>query len=207
MYSLQAREAVRAAQTAVNRNHKLLDVTKAKKQFEQAVTPVLTKVIFNSCRNGLDLASPITPHKDEPYIPPLLNQKALEWLKTHIGWAAEQVTETMSQALAQALADGFNNGESIDKIAERVQGVFTDASDSRAQMIARTEILGASNQGNILGYKEAGVTQVEWLTARDERTCEICDPMDGDIENINEAPPLPASTHPQCRCIWMPVVN
>jgi SPP1 gp7 family putative phage head morphogenesis protein len=209
MYGVQSKEAVRAAQTATGRTHQLLDKVKARKQYEAAVTPTLTAVIINSCKNGMDLINPETPHKAGPeeLIPSLLNKQALEWLKTHIGWAATQTTETMAQDLSDALAEGFNAGESINQIAARIQQVFTDASDYRAQMIARTEILGASNQGNILGYKESGVSRVEWLTARDERTCDICQPMDGDIENIDDAPPLPASTHPACRCIWLPVIS
>lgn len=209
MYSLQSKEAVRAAQTATGRTHQLLDKLKTNKQYIDAVTPTLMAVIINSCKNGIDLINPETPHKADPseLIPSLLNQKALEWLRTHIGWAAAQTTETMSQDLANALGAGFDVGESINQIAARIQQVFTDASNYRAQMIARTEILGASNQGNILGYKESGVNRVEWLTARDERTCEICQPMDGDIENIGDEPPLPFSTHPNCRCLWIPVVG
>jgi SPP1 gp7 family putative phage head morphogenesis protein len=205
MYALQKQEALDAVQTAIDRHHKLLDHDKAVKQFQTAVTPILTKVIINACQNGMDLINPTNPHKDAPE-PSLLNKVALEWLKTHIEWAAQQTSETIASDLSDALAEGFNNGESINQIADRISEVF-NVSGNRAQTIARTEILGASNQGNLLGYKESGIGQVEWLTARDERTCEICNPMDGDIENIGDAPPLPASTHPNCRCIWLPVVN
>ena len=159
-------------------------------------------VLLNSILYGMQFVDP-----SQNQIPDILNQTGSEWLRSRIGWAAEQTTEETANRLAQALGDGFDAGESINQIAERVKQVFTEASDYRAQMIARTEVMGASNQGNVLGYKEMGVSQVEWLTARDERTCEICDPMDGDVENIESAPPLPASTHPNCRCLWIPVVT
>jgi HK97 family phage portal protein len=204
MYSNQEQAALRALQSVVNRNDKLLDNVKAEKDYTEAITPHLMIVIQRAVDNGFNLIKPSTPHKDFPL---LVNQNALTWLKTRIGWAAEQTSEQTAIMLQQALADGFDKGESINQIADRVKDVFVNCSDVRSQMIARTEILGASNQGNIIGYKEAGINKVEWLTARDERTCEICSPMNGDIENIEDAPPLPFSTHPACRCLWIPVID
>ncbi len=205
MYGEQRAEALANVQGAIDRNHKLIDKELAKKAYDKAVTPILTSVILNAVSNAMDLIKPENPHKQD--IPPILNRLALEWLKTHIGWAAEQTTEETARLLADALAQGFSAGESTDQIAQRVSSVFDNCDDVRAQRIARTEILSASNEGATQGYKEMGIGKVEFYTALDERTCDICMGMHGDIENIDDAPPIPASTHPQCRCIWLPVVE
>jgi len=102
--------------------------------------------------------------------------------------------ETTARARAQA---------SASKYADRLQG-------ARAKMIARTEIQIAQNQGRYEGWKQASAeglvdpaSQKMWITAKDERTCDICAPLDGEIVPWNgvfsvgiEAPIV----HPNCRC-------
>ncbi len=213
MYASQQREALENLRDAVDRHHKLIDVRKAKKTYAEAMTPVLTPVILGAAKNSLELVTPKNPHKAEPeplpkpIIPLILNEKALAWLKTRIGWAAEQTCEETASQLADALAEGFELGEAIPKIADRIKQVFTEASDVRAKRIARTEILQASNEGNRQGFKEFGIEQEEWLTSRDERVCDICDPMDGEVFPIDDFPTPPASTHPSCRCVGLPIVE
>jgi SPP1 gp7 family putative phage head morphogenesis protein len=80
----------------------------------------------------------------------------------------------------------------------------------RAEMIARTENAIAQNQGRVEGWRQAdqaGLVDPSsykmWITAGDERTCDICAPMDGEIvpwtgtfSNGMERPIV----HPNCRC-------
>lgn len=48
----------------------------------------------------------------------------------------------------------------------------------------------------------AGVEEVEWVTERDDRVCEICRSREGDIYPIEDIPPKP---HPRCRC-WVRLI-
>ena len=51
-------------------------------------------------------------------------------------------------------------------------------------------------------YRDAGIDEVMWVTARDERVCEECGPMDGQVFPIDRIPPKP---HWGCRCMLYPV--
>jgi SPP1 gp7 family putative phage head morphogenesis protein len=79
----------------------------------------------------------------------------------------------------------------------------------RAMNIARTELAAAYNQGGYGATKDAqdkgyiGECKKIWLTASDERVCEICGKVDDENVNMHSLfsigrllPPA----HPQCRC-------
>lgn len=79
----------------------------------------------------------------------------------------------------------------------------------RALMIARTETLKASNRGQRMLWEQAiekGLLSDDderiWIATPDERTCDECEPLDGehvtmDEEfSVGEDPPI----HPNCRC-------
>lgn len=183
----------------------LFDKTLAIKQYKQAMTPLLTQVMHGAIRNGRELLKPPTPHKDTP-IPFMVSPQALAWLKTRIAWAAEQIGEESASRLAKILADGYQSGKSTADIANDIQAEFDTFSSTRANVIARTEVMSASAQGAIEGYKESGVvSKVKFYTAEDERTCDYCDNYNNEIFNIGEQIPIPL--HPNCRCTWIPIVD
>lgn len=143
------------------------------------------------------------------------------------------INDETTQQLRQELSDGVSAGESIPQLKARVQSVFEDAKGFRAERIARTETLRATNFATLEAYSQSGVVEAkEWLTTKDERLCPWCAPQDGKvlglsetfyekgdtIEGTNEdgktvrlnigvadvsAPPL----HPNCRCTLIPVLR
>ena len=84
----------------------------------------------------------------------------------------------------------------------------------RGETIARTEIARAVGEGQTAMWKQMvqeGYLPVDakrvWITALDERTCKICEPMNGvetDIYGSWNTPngfvQYPQDTHPNCRC-------
>lgn len=50
-------------------------------------------------------------------------------------------------------------------------------------------------------YKDNGVKEVIWITAEDNKVCEICAERDGKVYKINKIPPKP---HLNCRCYVIP---
>ena len=200
MFSKPKSHALLALQGAVNRNHVLLAPTQARNDYIEIASPLLIMFLQNEMENGYQFVNP------DGTLPPLVNQAALDWLNTRIGWAADQIGEESASQLSQILADGYAQGLSMQDIASNIQDA-TCFSDARSMLVARTEIMQASNYGNTEGYKAAGVQQVQWLGADDERECSICYPMNGEIFDIDDAPPLPASTHPACRCIYTVVIQ
>lgn len=88
----------------------------------------------------------------------------------------------------------------------------------RTQLIARTELLRASNLGAQTIYRANRdvLSGWEYLTAKDERVCPRCGPLDGRRFDLDTNEPidgkgptaelLPPPIHPQCRCTSLPVL-
>jgi len=88
--------------------------------------------------------------------------------------------------------------------------------EKRALRIARTELSYAYNRGQLEAIREAkangffrGEVIKTWLTAGDERTCEFCQSLDGEVVGLEETYPgatkreqeiLTPPAHPMCRC-------
>ncbi len=68
----------------------------------------------------------------------------------------------------------------------------------RMELIARTEVLRAHNQGRLKFHDRVGVRKLEWLTMADERVCPVCGPLDGKVFVLERFPRQPL--HPNCRC-------
>ncbi|MFC9465197.1 phage portal protein [Streptomyces coelicoflavus] len=92
-------------------------------------------------------------------------------LRDRVDELAGQVTATTEQVLrAQLLAAGVAEGEAIPELRARLQRVFTNLGDYRAEMIARTETIGAYNQASFMAARAAGMTHITWLATDDKRT-------------------------------------
>lgn len=125
---------------------------------------------------------------------------------------AGQVTATTEQVLrSQILAHGVAEGESVPELRARIQQVFTNLSDYRATMIARTETVGGYNAASFLAALDAGATKKTWLATADQRTRETHRQENGSTAAMNKRftltksrwpadPTAPAAQSIQCRC-------
>lgn len=110
-----------------------------------------------------------------------------DFIRARANQLAGQVTDTTYSAIQQALADGVANGASIDDLASAVQDVFDVASRSRAQTIARTEVISASNGSASLAAAQLPsdvAAGQEFIATRDERTRDDHAEADGQIVAI-----------------------
>ncbi|MFQ5472561.1 MAG: phage minor head protein [Dehalococcoidia bacterium] len=127
-----------------------------------------------------------------------------------------------------ALPDETGRGRTPRQIANDLVAAGVTDSQTRARMLARTTTIWSYNSGAKLAYTDAGVREVEWLTAADDLVSEFCAPLHGKIIPISgsffdagsivpgaeggelqvpaglpvDHPPL----HPNCRCALLPVV-
>jgi hypothetical protein len=90
-----------------------------------------------------------------------------------------------------------------DAIAEKVQEKFAGYEDWRADRIARTETSVAYNFGNIFGYRQAGVEEVE---VSDGDGDEECAAANGQTWTLEEALANPVA-HPNCERDFSPNVS
>lgn len=94
-------------------------------------------------------------------------------------------TERKKQRLIEALAVATNRNAEIDKALRywtQQIGQYADNSVFRARLEA---------------FREAGIEQVVWVTQADDRVCEDCDALNGQIFDIDAVPDPP---HWGCRC-------
>jgi len=139
-------------------------------------------------------ASPVALHKIE-----LLYERAFSEL--------QGVTDVMGQQMSRTLSEGLAQGYGANKIARNLVKDVSKITKTRANVIARTEIVRAHAEGQLdafelLGVEEVGV-MAEWSTAGDERVCIECGELEGVVMTIKEARGL-LPRHPNCRCSWIP---
>ena len=134
----------------------------------------------------------------------------------------DEMEQQISEVLAQSLADGLGPRETARILQDRIQktggtlaldfttekGIkFKMRARNRAIILARTEIIRAHHVATINTYREAGVEGVrvlaEWRTAGDERVCERCEALEGQIFTLDEIEGL-IPLHAQCRCVALP---
>jgi SPP1 gp7 family putative phage head morphogenesis protein len=117
----------------------------------------------------------------------------------------QEMDRQISKTLAQGLAEGRNPRQLARILADRVEKIGI----TRARVIARTEVIAAHADATLNSYQEAGIegveVEAEWITAGDELVCNLCEPMEGRVFEIDEARNM-IPLHPNCRCSWRPKV-
>jgi len=80
-------------------------------------------------------------------------------------------------------------------------------SDTKAAQIARTEVIRAISTSQSQTLIATGQKLWRWITARDERVCKVCGPLEGKVVRIGTPfayyrgqPILNSPVHPNCRC-------
>jgi SPP1 gp7 family putative phage head morphogenesis protein len=133
----------------------------------------------------------------------------LELLYTRTYEELKGVGGAMSQQLSRELTNGLTQGWNPAKIARKLNNRVDTLTRTRANVIARTEIINAHAEGQLDTYERAGMekvkVQAEWSTAGDDRVCPVCASLDGVVMPVREARGL-LPRHPNCRCSWLPAV-
>jgi SPP1 gp7 family putative phage head morphogenesis protein len=116
-------------------------------------------------------------------------------------------TNALANALRTELHLGIQQGESIDKIAKRIDKQFNSKAYG-SQRLIRTESARVISSAQEKIYAESGVVEYLIYTATlDNRTSEICRSRDGKKWRIDDPtrPTIPA--HPNCRSCWIPAIE
>ncbi|MHC1623467.1 MAG: minor capsid protein [Candidatus Methanospirareceae archaeon] len=113
------------------------------------------------------------------------------------------MSDSMKKDVAFQMREGMLRGEHPTKIADRIAKV-TRITKNRATKIARTEATRVFNEAAGDRYKKAGIERFRWDTIGDERTCDICNDLNGKIFKMAAMKP-PA--HSNCRCTITPVIE
>lgn len=137
--------------------------------------------------------------------------RAIEWAKTHAAELVTQVSETTRQDIRDAITSTFEDGVPIPEATQEILAAVGD--ETRARLIARTEVMTAANEGQRQAWDQAvdaglltGREQQVWIVTPDDKLCPICEPLDGKTAPLGgefetsegniDGPPA----HPNCRC-------
>jgi hypothetical protein len=95
-----------------------------------------------------------------------------EWIAKEGAERISGVSENTIRRVKVKLQDGINRGDGIEVIArEMVRSGSGIADVKRARVIARTEIISASNKGSLEGARDLEIPLKKvWLATRDNRT-------------------------------------
>lgn len=146
-------------------------------------------------------------------------------MKNSTGRMADQFNNDTMDALVNTLTEGVQAGESLGKLTNRVEDVYSSASGYRAERIARTETQSASGDATIEAYKQTGyVVSKRWFA--NPGACEFCQALDGQEVGLEESfvdkgdsitgvdggtyevtydNVEAADAHPNCTCTIVPV--
>lgn len=136
---------------------------------------------------------------------------AVKWIKDHAAEAVKDIDEATREQIREVVEEAFTDQFDVDDLADEIADIIGD--EARADVIARTEVMRASNQGQLEAWEQAtdaglltGDETKEWITTPDDRLCPVCEPLDGVNVAMNEdfdvdgekveGPPA----HPNCRC-------
>lgn len=115
-------------------------------------------------------------------------------------WAITETTRADLRGVVRDLFSVEDGQVTLRDVEDRIEraGIF---SDTRATMIARTEISRAQVQGNVATWKESGqVETVRWQLSGDHDHDDECDEnAAGSPYKLDEIPDFPA--HPNCECV------
>jgi SPP1 gp7 family putative phage head morphogenesis protein len=170
----------------------------------------ITEVLVNNAKRELEKLTPGISFN-------VRNPKVVEWIDKKVFKFADEVTNTTQEQLRKTLKEAIEKGESMEDVEKRIANVFDIATSSRTEMIARTEVISASNAGAEMAYEQSGVVEKkQWLAAQDDRVRESHAAIDGEVVGLNEHfsnglafpgdPSGPPEEVIQCRCTLIPVV-
>jgi len=185
---------------------------KWKKLFDKQFQPIRSELFVSTAEASMELVNP-----DEAFT---LTKAASRVVERQGIVMARDVNRATLKKVQRQVSQAAANGEGIGELTKRVNKIFKNR--KRARTIARTELLKASQAGQLEGFRKSGVVEyVEWNTA-----------LDGDVRDSHASvsptrvvlgedfmlgsgaaaeypgdPRLDASDVVNCRCFTSPVVE
>lgn len=121
-----------------------------------------------------------------------------------IGRRIVGINATTRADVARIVTLALDEGVSLDELAKRLRGLFTETYKGRAMTVARTESAHHYNQGSVHAYRESSV--VEAVTVYDGDQDDECASVNGTRQTLDWADANPTQ-HPNCTRVFAPVVT
>ena len=210
------RGQIREITEELNKNHSLIMTKAVKTTYKQGMYDGIESLAMGKLPDYADLTKSGIK-KLTANVFNLIDTDALDFLVNFNLQLAGDVSRELADGIIQKIQLGIVSGKDVTGIVRDIGSVITDkeafkkagktvfkTAQTRMTLIARTEIIRAHNQGQIEFYDTVGVKKFIWQTAEDERTCPICQPLDGKIFVVGKDPG--PTQHPDCRCWTVPKI-
>ena len=127
-------------------------------------------------------------------------------IENYVGDLIVNVGEDIKQRVRDIVKQGYNEGLSQQEIADNISSSIDKINNTRARVIARTEIARTASISDYIINKERGATHfvVDCRSTRCEKCKEVyCDtsPIGGDVEFTMDQVEMLPPYHPNCRCV------
>ena len=142
-----------------------------------------------------------TLQPDDPFLDRFVTDYVLE--------RATQINAVTREALSDLIIDTFNTDDGSTPaelgqlVLDRMREDFEGYEQWRADRIARTEPAIIYNDANVLGWADAGVTEIDVLDGEDD---DICAEANGERWSLESALDDPIG-HPNCTRAFLPVID
>lgn len=119
------------------------------------------------------------------------------------------LTDNYGQKFKESFLQGLYEGKSVGDLSKVVNDLIPSSELWQAKRLVRTEITAVSSEGEKQTYKDLNVERYKYLATLDERSCDICGGLDGQVFDVKDAsegenyPPM----HPNCRCTTVPYID
>jgi len=140
-----------------------------------------------------------------------IDRSALDFLVNFQIELMGDVADQLKRSIKSRVSSGIIAGKSMPEIARDIGTVIKDeetfrkagrtvfkSAQHRVNLITRTEVNRAHNQGRMKFYKMAGVKKVQWFATLDKRTAPLDRSYHKQVFDIDKVPDIPL--HPLCRC-------
>jgi SPP1 gp7 family putative phage head morphogenesis protein len=124
----------------------------------------------------------------------------------------KSIAEDQLDQVTELLDDAFEAGDDVDTVRAKVKERF-DVSKSRADLIARDQVLKLNSQITQARQRSVGIESYIWSTSNDERVRPGHDDLEGETFRWDDPPVTNEEgdrNHPgedyQCRCVAIPVL-
>ena len=138
----------------------------------------------------------------------IINMAMIDFARKYRNEWLFKITETSRAFVEKSIQEWLVSGKPLNDLVKALAnpdvGMFNKL---RAERIAVTETTRLFAMGNKMAWEQTGyVEEFRWMTANDERVCEICGPNDNKLFPLSQlADLIPA--HVNCRYYSLPVVN
>lgn len=156
---------------------KHFDDAEADKSFVEAILPVMLKLFVAQGVIALAFA-------DDSGAEFTVTDELKATTESAVARMARNFNDETLASLNETINLGVQEGDTLAQLKKRVESVYKETKGYRAERIARTETLKASNHATNEAYKQTGyVTGKQWYA--NPGACPICKELDGKVVSLD----------------------